>query len=148
MGQIFSFILVIFLSWGRKGNLHTNFRVSKNKVYIEKVMLLAHLSPHNHKISLSYQRFERFWRSLSRRPKYVFIPCDFLLEIPRTPYTDQRAIPQNIVHHLFSKGCSIFFQFSHTNPWYHIYMEITYWTTAFSFAVVRQVIKIICFSPY
>jgi len=27
-------------------------------------------------------------------------------------------------------------------------MEITYWTTAFSFAVVRQVIKIICFSPY
>lgn len=27
---------------------------------IEKVRLLAHLSPHNHKISLSYQRFERF----------------------------------------------------------------------------------------
>ena len=50
MGQIFSFILVIFLSWGRKGNLHTNFRVSKIKVLLEKVTFLAPHPPQERNI--------------------------------------------------------------------------------------------------
>ena len=77
--------------------------------------------------------FQDFLHSLLGSRPILHFRFDFLLEIPRTPCTDQRAIPQNIVHHLFSKGCSILFPFSHTNPWYHIYMEITYWTTAFFF---------------
>ena len=60
--------------------------------------------------------FQDFLHSLLCSRPILHFRFDFLLEILRTPCTDQRAIPQNIVHHLFSKGCSIFFPFSHTNP--------------------------------
>ena len=60
--------------------------------------------------------FRDFLHSLLCSRPILHFRFDFLLKIPRTPCTDQRAIPQNIVHHLFSKGYSIFFPFPHTNP--------------------------------
>ena len=64
--------------------------------------------------------FQDFLHNLLFSRPILHFRFDFLLEIPRTPCPDQRAIPQNIVHHLFSKGCSIFFPFSHTLVWNRI----------------------------
>ena len=64
--------------------------------------------------------FQNFLHDFLCHKPILHFRFDFLLEIPRTPCPDQRAIPQNIVHHLSSQGCSIFLPFSHTLVWNRI----------------------------